>query len=348
MPEFFKQEIRKLWMPLQKVSDGEYRAILSDTSIDRDDEMMSKKLLQSWAKNKTIPALVNHKNEMDSWVGGWNGMEVVSKGEHSALSAKYKLFSKRANPKAQQIKKQIEEAIEMGMQPGISIGAIPKDYDEIEIDGKEYKRWKSAELVEASFVPVQSNRGSYAFLAKSFKLEKLAKLDSCVKQLMADPKFKPKGGKSKEESAYAVCQESIKSGITPEEVINKMPHEEDEEEKDKKKPKKDEKKGLMSSIKKDYLQKFYPTKKAVREVFEKMFKDNIEDIGKEWRIKCNKYVLEKLRKEIIVKKGEEYPMPNQIKHKKKNDLEDVVPSMTNFAKASQGMELDKTPKSGDK
>ena len=171
MSEHLKTELRKLWIPLQKTESGEYRGILSDTSIDRDDECMSKDLLESWAENKSLPTLVDHQNTMSAWVGVWKELSVISKNGRNALTANYTFFTKEANPQAQQIKTQIEEAIAMGAEPGISIGAIPKKFDEVKIDGKTFKRWRAAELVEASFVPVQSNRGSFAELTKQFDLQ---------------------------------------------------------------------------------------------------------------------------------------------------------------------------------
>ena len=36
-----------------------------------------------------------------------------------------------------------------------------------------------------------------------------AKVERCVEHLMNDPKFKPKKGRTKKESAWAVCRESI-------------------------------------------------------------------------------------------------------------------------------------------
>lgn len=170
----------KLWMPITKSADGTLHAILSDDSLDRDDEFMDKELLEDWAKSKVIlPALVNHENKMASWVGGWKDKKVVSKKingrNRNALMAKPLFFSKEANPVADQIKKQVEEALEMGMNPGISIGAIP-DYEscyEKEINGKKCRGYKKAELVEATWVPIQSNRNaSYGHLAKMFDLEK--------------------------------------------------------------------------------------------------------------------------------------------------------------------------------
>ena len=41
------------------------------------------------------------------------------------------------------------------------------------------------------------------------------KLEDCVAKLLADPKFKPMKGKTKKESAYAVCNASIKESIVP-------------------------------------------------------------------------------------------------------------------------------------
>lgn len=39
---------------------------------------------------------------------------------------------------------------------------------------------------------------------------KTAAVDRCVKKLLADPKFKPRAGRTKKQSAIAVCIASIK------------------------------------------------------------------------------------------------------------------------------------------
>ena len=46
-------------------------------------------------------------------------------------------------------------------------------------------------------------------------------VDACVKALVADPDFKPREGKTKEESAWAVCQAQHKAqgGIILEQII---------------------------------------------------------------------------------------------------------------------------------
>lgn len=214
-----EDNILKLWMPITKEVDGSFVGILSDTSLDRDEEFMSKELLEDWATSKAVlPALANHENKMEKLIGGWTDLKVISKGEHSALIAKPFFFSKEANPLAQQIKTLVEEATEKGLNVGISIGAIPKDKIEKNIEGKNYTVYTKAELLEATWVPIQSNRNaSFGHVAKAFDYEvdkmeqselinKPKEVEDCVKALMADPDFKPKDGKTKEESAWAVCQ----------------------------------------------------------------------------------------------------------------------------------------------
>jgi hypothetical protein len=164
-------KIRKLWMPITKLSNGDFAGILSDTSIDRDDECMSKELIDKWVQKQGLPMLANHQNSMENWIGGWKNLKSVTKGMNSALQAQPVFFSGKANPLSEQVQKQVEEAVEMGLNPGVSIGAIPKSYDDVEINGKVYKQWTDAELLECSFVPIQSNRNaSYGHIAKSFDL----------------------------------------------------------------------------------------------------------------------------------------------------------------------------------
>ena len=208
--------ILKLWMPVNKDIDGSFVGILSDTSMDRDEEFMSKELLDDWATNKAVlPALANHENRMEKLVGGWTDLKVVTKNGHSALVAKPFFFSKEANPLSYQIKKLVEESLERGLNVGISIGAIPKAQIEKNIDGKNYTVYTKAELLEATWVPIQSNRNaSFGHIAKQFDLEekgmeiitKPKEVEDCVRALMDDPDFKPQAGRTKEESAWAVCQ----------------------------------------------------------------------------------------------------------------------------------------------
>jgi len=169
--EKLEGRIVKFWMPITKKPDGTYSAILSDTSLDRDTEMMGETLIDKIARQGIIPQLADHKNEMDSWTGGWKNLRKIKNGQHIALMADPVFFSENANPRAGQIKKQVDEAIEMGMNPGVSIGLIPYNDETKSVDGREVTVYTDGELVEASWTPVQSNRNAtYGHIAKSFNI----------------------------------------------------------------------------------------------------------------------------------------------------------------------------------
>lgn len=164
---------KSFFMPVMKAGDGRFVGILSDTSQDRDSEFMSKELLDSWAlNNKSLKALANHTNKMESWVGGWSNLRVVNKNGHSALVAEPWFFSKEANPLADQVRRQVEEALDKGENAGISIGAINPETKQVEKDGALFNVYTKAELVEATWVPIQSNRNaSFGHIAKQFDFE---------------------------------------------------------------------------------------------------------------------------------------------------------------------------------
>ena len=215
----------KLWVPVQK-SGETFSAILSDTSIDRDEEMMSKELLHKWAKANSLKALANHTNKMENWVGGWTNLKVVEKGKNAALFAEPWFFSGKANPLAAQIQKQVEEALERGENAGISIGAIPGDSIQKEIEGKTYKVYTEAELVEATWVPIQSNRSStYGHIAKQFDIKESKECNLEVKK-MADEEVKevpeaPVEEAPKEEAApVEKPAEEVKEEEAPKEEVD--------------------------------------------------------------------------------------------------------------------------------
>lgn len=236
-------DILKLWMPVTKAKSGSFIGILSDTSIDRDGEFMTRELLEEWAMNKSLPALANHENRIEKLVGGWKNLRTIKNGKNTALVAEP--FFLESNPLAKQIKAMVTESLEKGLNVGISIGALPQETIEKEIDGEKRKGYSKAELIEATWVPLQSNRNAFAAIAKSFNLEEVTKpadVERCVESLMADADFKPKGGRTKEESAWAVCQskagKKTRGDVTMTEEELKMKHDEDDEEEDKEEEKK--------------------------------------------------------------------------------------------------------------
>lgn len=182
-----KEQI-KMWMPVMKTASGGFLGILSDSSIDRDGEFMTKELLKEWAQTANVKALANHENKMEKWVGGWRNLKVVEKGEQAALIGEPWFFSKEANPLAQQIKMQVEEALANGENAGISIGALPKESVQKEIDGKEHKAYTKAELLEGTWVPIQSNRNamSFARMVKSFNLDNNMEDKTMVAEIKKD------------------------------------------------------------------------------------------------------------------------------------------------------------------
>jgi len=239
-----KEPLLKIWMPLTKSSEGKYYGIISDNSIDRDGEVISDSLIKEWAKNSTLPALANHINKMENWIGGWTDFKVIEKNGHTALMASPVFFSKEANPLAAQIQKQIEEAISMGLGAGISIGAIPTENIEKEVGGKKRKVYTKAELVEATFVPIQSNRNAtFGHLAKEFditfeeKQEKEETMETETKEIKETPiQEAPENPLKKEmdvikqenEKLKKELENELKKAVLP---VQKIVEEEDEEEK---------------------------------------------------------------------------------------------------------------------
>lgn len=158
--------LRHLFIEIEKTKDG-YSATLSDDSIDRDGEFFAPQLMDKWASNTSaLPMLANHTNEMESWIGGWTNPQVADENGQHSLKMTPNFFSESANPKAQQIKRQIDEAATMGLRTGVSIGFIPLAGQDT---AKGYMH-TDAEIVEGSMVPVQSNRNAGVSLAKSLRL----------------------------------------------------------------------------------------------------------------------------------------------------------------------------------
>jgi len=175
-----EDKLVKIWMPISK-SDGKFQAILTDTSLDSDDEMMGETVMDQLDKKMALPTLIDHKNTMESWIGGFQNIKKVHKNGHVAITSEPSFFSKEANPKAAQVQKQMEEAGAMGLSAGISIGAKTIASKMIKKDGKDVKVWTELDVREASFTPVQSNTNSYTYVAKTFGLEgqeKVQKSDS--------------------------------------------------------------------------------------------------------------------------------------------------------------------------
>jgi len=161
---------RILYIPLIKESN-KILAVISDDSIDRDDEFMSKSLINEFAKNEIIPALIIHENKMESWAGAFKNPKVKEKTidgvTRSMVEAEF--IPSTTNPNTKWIADAIKEADEMGLKFGVSIGAIPLDYETIKRGNKDYKMWTKAEWCEASIIPFGSNRNAQIAIAKAMR-----------------------------------------------------------------------------------------------------------------------------------------------------------------------------------
>ena len=170
--------IRKLFVPIIKSAKSgslekteyAYTGILSDDSLDRDDEMMSPELLKSWAKKGSIPGIMNHENKIENYVADFDNLRTIEEDGRTILVGDINFFDV---PEA----KSVELKVIKGKHVGLSISAIPQDYSMItkEVRGKEkeVKMFTKGELLEGSFIPVQSNRYAQALaFAKGFDLKK--------------------------------------------------------------------------------------------------------------------------------------------------------------------------------
>ena len=161
-------EMIHLWQPVIKNKDGNYIAVLSDDSLDRDDEFVGKSALQDIMNYDGYTAiLLNHKNDVLMQIGHWTNKRLEEAGGYTAFVAEPKFYM--SNPNAQIIKGCMDE----GAVYGVSIGAIPKSWDMVHKNGMKYKRYTKLELLEASFVAIPSNRHGRALaVAKMFGTDK--------------------------------------------------------------------------------------------------------------------------------------------------------------------------------
>lgn len=170
---------RELFAPVMKECEGKYIAILSDTSVDRDGEMMGKSALMKVESDiDYIAGLIDHDNKVLNQVCQWVNKRIVKLNDHTVLVAEPKFFM--SNPNAVIIKGMLDE----GAQIGISIGAIVKDYKDETYEGKTMRTFTDIELLEASFVAIPSNRhGKAMAVAKSYKLNEEKKVEITQKDI---------------------------------------------------------------------------------------------------------------------------------------------------------------------
>ena len=174
----------EMFAPVMKTAGGDYIAVLSDDSLDRDDEMVGKKALTGMGNNfGYVAALLDHENKVMNHVAKWVNPRIVDVDGHNALIAEPKFFM--SNPNAAAIKGMLDEGAELG----ISIGAIVKDFDTVKFMDKSVKSYTDLELVEASFVGIGSNKFARCLaIAKkaNITLDKLRTINKREDKKMSD------------------------------------------------------------------------------------------------------------------------------------------------------------------
>ncbi len=158
----------ELFAPIIKNSKGKYIAVLSDDSLDRDEERVGKAALEKIKNdNGYLAALVDHKNEALGQVAKWVNRRVEKIGDNTVLIAEAQFFE--SNPKAKVIKGMLDEGAEFG----ISIGAMVKQWEDMKYQGKSVRTFTELELLEASFCGIPSNKHGRAMaVAKSYTKNK--------------------------------------------------------------------------------------------------------------------------------------------------------------------------------
>jgi hypothetical protein len=77
-----------MFAPVVKGAEGKYIAVLSDNSIDRDDEIVSKSCLEKIGNDMGyIAGLIDHENSVLKMVAEWTNRKVVEIDGHTALIA---------------------------------------------------------------------------------------------------------------------------------------------------------------------------------------------------------------------------------------------------------------------
>ena len=193
-----------------KTQNYGYVAILSDDSIDRENEIVGKSFLQK-ALDEYVPGMVNHENDALGQVCEWTDKKITMIDGHNTLTAKPKWFM--SNPNAKIFKGMLDEGAEIGL----SIGAIPSDSDIVKIAGKEYKRWTDGEFLEASFVGIPANKNAkIRAIAKALKLEIKAAHPNTGK-----PKpGKPKPAEDEDDEEDEKKKKEPKESLETEKVMN--------------------------------------------------------------------------------------------------------------------------------
>lgn len=184
------EKIHLMKILYKNTDTNKYEAVLSDDSIDRDNEIVGKKALEkSCLSDSYLPILMDHENKVLNQLGEWTNKRIEFRKGHNSFVAEPKFYE--SNPNALIIKGMLDE----GAKIGISIGAMVNDYEEVERENKTYKQYTDIEIVEASFVGVPSNRNGVAqAVAKAYNkaIKNLNGVDNMTEEVIKKADFDSK------------------------------------------------------------------------------------------------------------------------------------------------------------
>lgn len=198
-----------MFMVLRKSASGGIIAVLTDDSIDRDEEIIGSGFIHRAANEPNVlPMLYDHNNSMMNLIGGWTDKRVERSpdGNHTALVATPNFFKK--DPTAQLMENKVKEALDMGLAVGVSIAAraIADKVSYVDIGGKKYKQYDDLELLNAVLVPTQSNRNALVRISKSYDVW-------ATKKPAQDDKLKSAGANQMEDKTDGTTKASEANGV---------------------------------------------------------------------------------------------------------------------------------------
>jgi len=151
-----------------KDCNNKYCCVLSDDSVDRQDEIVTRSFFEDSIKRKNkVRMMMDHNNQILMRIGDWQNQRIESVKGHNALVAEPKFFM--SNPNAVIIKGMLDEGAELDL----SIGALTFEHENVQKGNKSHKAYTKGEVLEASYVGIGANKNSTSSrIAKSLGLIK--------------------------------------------------------------------------------------------------------------------------------------------------------------------------------
>jgi len=171
-------------IPLQKTGEGQLTGIASTTSVDRDDEKMSREALQMMVdeiKSNGVNLFGNHEQQWENTLGFIGDAQLVD----NQVLIKATLDDASTNPKIPMLLNKMRKGIKLGLSVGGNV--LHYDWEYNRELGKKIKVLDKVKIYEVSVVGIPSNADSYltvgATIAKSAKLPNLKECGLCLGQI---------------------------------------------------------------------------------------------------------------------------------------------------------------------